>query len=90
MKLSEAVKPISYLRVHTSELIHDVVKGRRTLVITEHGEAKVVVQDLRVYEDTMESLAMLKLLAQSSKSIKEGRVSPLKEAFSRIRKHARQ
>jgi hypothetical protein len=34
MKLSEAVKPISYLKAHASELIRDIVHQGKTLVIT--------------------------------------------------------
>jgi prevent-host-death family protein len=90
MKLSESVKPISYLKSHTAEALRDVSEGQRTMVITQHGEAKAVLQDIASYEQTQESLALLKMLAQSSKSIQEGRSKPLKKAFSDVRKHVRE
>ena len=68
MKLSESVKPISYLKSHTAEALRDVSEGQRTMVITQHGEAKAVLQDIVSYEQTQESLALLKMLAQSAKS----------------------
>ena len=37
-----------------------------TMIITHNGEAKVVVQDIHTYEQTQESLAMLKISALSS------------------------
>ena len=40
MKQSEAIKPISYLKAHASELIRDVSKNQKTLIITQNGEAK--------------------------------------------------
>ncbi len=90
MKLSESVKPISYLKSHTAEALRDVSEGRRTMVITQHGEAKAVLQDIASYEQTQESLALLKMLAQSAKSIQEGRTKPLKKAFADVRRHLRE
>ncbi|MHC4884769.1 MAG: type II toxin-antitoxin system Phd/YefM family antitoxin [Planctomycetota bacterium] len=90
MKLSEAIKPISYLKAHASELVREVASERKTLIITQNGEAKVVVQDLESYEQTNESLALLKILAQSSKSKREGKNTPVKKAFSRLRTKAKE
>jgi len=90
MKLSESVKPISYLKSHTAEALRDVSEGRRTMVITQHGEARAVLQDIASYEQTLESLALLKMLAQSTKSIQEGRTKPLKKAFADVRRHVRE
>lgn len=90
MKLSEAVKPISYLKSHTAEALRDVSEGQQTMVITQHGEAKAVLQDIASYEQTQESLALLKMLAQSSKSIREGRSKPVKKAFADIRKRIKE
>jgi prevent-host-death family protein len=90
MKLSESVKPISYLKSHTAEALRDVSEGQRTMVITQHGEAKAVLQDIASYEQTQESLALLKMLAQSSKGIQEGRSKPVKKAFADIRKHIKE
>lgn len=90
MKFSESVKPISYLKSHTSEALRDVNESRRTMVITQHGEAKAVLQDIVSYEQTQESLALLKMLTQSTKSIQEGRSKPIKSAFADIRKQIKE
>ena len=58
-------------------------------MITQHGEAKAVIQDIASYEQTQESLALLNMLTQSSKSIQEGRTKPLKKAFANVRKQTR-
>lgn len=89
MKLSQAVKPISYLKAHASEVIRDVSENQRTLFITHNGEARVVLQDIEVYEQTQETLALLKMLAQSKKSQQEGRIVPLDDAFASVLKRAR-
>ena len=88
MKMSESIRPISYLKAHAAELVRDVAENQKTLVITQNGEAKVVVQDIRSYEDTQETLALLKMLAQSKKSQEAGRGKPLKEAFRSVRDRA--
>lgn len=85
MKLSESVKPVSYLKRHIAEALREVHEDQRTLVITQHGEAKAVLQDIATYEQTQESLALLKMLAQSSKSLREGRSKPVKKAFADVR-----
>ncbi len=86
MKLADSIKPISYLKVHASEIIRDVTDNRKTLVITQNGVAKVIVQDIRVYEQTQESLALLKILAKSSGNLKKGRIKPLHDSFNDLEK----
>ncbi|HME45570.1 MAG TPA: type II toxin-antitoxin system Phd/YefM family antitoxin [Syntrophorhabdales bacterium] len=85
MKLSDAVKPISYIKAHTSEVIRDVVQNQGTIVITLNGEAKAVLQDIREFEKTQESLALLKILAMSKKSLENGKFRPAREAFRDLR-----
>ncbi|MBU0475840.1 MAG: type II toxin-antitoxin system Phd/YefM family antitoxin [Bacteroidetes bacterium] len=46
MKLSESVKSISYLKANAANLIEDINKNQKTLVITQNGEAKVAVHDI--------------------------------------------
>ncbi len=90
MKMSESVKPISYLKSHTAEALRNVSEGQGIMVITLHGEAKAVLQDISSYEQTQESLALLKLLAQSSNSLQEDRSKPATKAFSDIRKRIKE
>lgn len=86
MKFSESVKPISYLKTHASEVIRDVSENRKTLLITHNGEAKVVVQDVKLYEQTQEALALLKILAMNSKDIKKGKSKSIDKTFKDVRK----
>ena len=85
MKYSESIKPISYLKTHASEVIRDVAKNQRTLVITHNGEAKVVLQDVKVFEKTQESIALLKMLALSGKEIKLGKYKPLQTSLKNMK-----
>ena len=89
MKYSQAIKPISYLKAHASEVIRDITEKQKTMIITQHGEAKVVVQDIHVFEQTQESLAMLKLLAQSKISLQQGKFKPAAKAFADLAERVR-
>jgi len=82
MKLSERIKPISYLKAHMAKVVGELSIQRGTLVVTQNGQARAVVQDIDTYEQTQESLAMLKLLAQSQRSAEAGKYKPLKKAFT--------
>jgi len=86
MKLSESVKSISYLKAHASEILRDINSNRKTMVITQNGEAKAVLQDVRVYEEIRESLALLKMLSLSRKSLEKGDFKPVDRAFRDIRR----
>jgi prevent-host-death family protein len=82
MKLSKTVKPISYLKAHASEIVNSIADSHQTIVITQRGEAKAVLQDISSYEQTRESLALLKIVALSTANLEKGRYKPLKKAFS--------
>ncbi len=90
MRPSEAIKPISYLKTHASELIRDVSINKKTLIITQNGEAKVILQDIKLYEQTQESLAFLKILAMSNKNLKDGKVKSIDQTFIDIRKRIKE
>lgn len=83
MKLSESVKSISYLKANAASLIEEANKHQKTFVITQNGETKVIVQDIKVYEKTQETLAMLKLLAMTGEKSKSAK--GIKETFASLR-----
>ena len=84
MKLSESVKSISYLKANAAELIDSINKNQKTFVITQNGEAKVVVQDIKLYEKTQETLSMLKLLAMTNEV--NPKAKGIKDTFNELRK----
>ena len=81
MKLSQQVRPISYLKAHVPDVIRGLSEGGAPVVITLRGEARAILQDVATYDQTQETLALLKVLALRTKSIEEGRVRPFREAL---------
>ena len=85
MKFSSQIKPISYLKAHAAEVVRELTEQREPLVITQNGEAKVVIQDVKSYEETQEALALLKLLALGNRQIEEGKVQQAGDVIARLR-----
>jgi len=85
MKLSDRIKPISYLKANAAEIVRGLAQRDEPLVITQNGEAKAVVQSIASYEQTQETMAMLKILALGNRQIEAGRVQPAAEVIARLR-----
>jgi prevent-host-death family protein len=86
MKMSTQIKPISYLKAHAAEIVRNMGERQEHLVITQNGEAKVVLQDIHSFEQAQETMALLKLLALGNRQIEEGQVEPAVDAIKRLRK----
>jgi prevent-host-death family protein len=84
MKFSTQVKPISYLKSHAAEIIKDISESREPMLITQNGEAKLVVMDVRSYEEQEETLALLKILALGNREIEQGHFRPANEIFAEL------
>ncbi len=68
MKLSAQIKPISYLKAHASEIVRTLGDRGEPLIITQNGEAKVVLQDIDSFETTQETMALLNAARDSATS----------------------
>jgi prevent-host-death family protein len=87
MKLSTQIKPISYLKAHAAEIVRNMSEQREPLVITQNGEAKVVLQDIESYEQSQETMALLKILALGNRQIEEGKLEPAASVIQRLRQN---
>jgi prevent-host-death family protein len=85
MRYSTQVKPISYLKANAAEVLLHLSDQRQPLVITQNGEAKAVLQDVASFEETQETLALLKVLALGSQDIAAGRLKPVADVVGRLR-----
>lgn len=85
MRYSSQVKPISYLKANAAEVLLRLTEQREPMVITQNGEAKAVIQDVASYEETQETLALLKVLALGNREIEEGKVKPIADVVKRLR-----
>ena len=79
------IKPISYLRANAAEVLDRLAERREPMLITQNGEAKAVIQDVASYEETQETLALLKILALGNRDVEQGRIRPIADAVRRLR-----
>jgi prevent-host-death family protein len=82
---SSQIKPISYLKANAAEVLDRLAERREPMLITQNGEAKAVIQDVSSYEETQETLALLKILALGNREIEEGKVKPVVDVVHRLR-----
>jgi prevent-host-death family protein len=85
MRYSSQVKPISYLKANAAEVLAQLSEQRQPLVITQNGEAKAVLQDVASFEDTQETLALLKILALGNQELEAGQLKPVADVVARLR-----
>jgi prevent-host-death family protein len=75
MSLAEQIRPITYLKSSAADIVKEFADNPEPIIITQNGEAKMVVMDIREYEKQKETMALLKLLALGRKEFQEGKYS---------------
>ncbi len=90
MKYSTRIRPISYLKANAALVVSQLTELREPLVITQNGEAKAVIQDVASFEETQETLALLKILALGNLQIEAGKTVPTEDVIRRLRSRATQ
>jgi len=84
MKLSTNVRPISYLKSHAAEVVKDITETGEPMLITQNGEARLIVMDVSTYEQQEQTLALLKILAMGNRDIEQGRVRDSGVVFAEL------
>jgi prevent-host-death family protein len=67
------LKPITYMKTHSAELIDAVNEKRSPIVITQNGAPRAVMMDVESYERLQGTLTLLKLISQSGEDFRRGR-----------------
>lgn len=84
MKISSDIKPVSYLKLHSADLLNQVNETHRPVIITQNGEPRAVLQDAESYENMRAALGLLKLLAQAENDIRSGNISNQTQIFNNV------
>ncbi|MBB5460240.1 type II toxin-antitoxin system Phd/YefM family antitoxin [Paraburkholderia sp. Cpub6] len=83
MKFSQ-IKPVSHLKTHAEEMVKTITESGERYLITQNGEATVVVQAAQVYEGQQQTLALLKILALGQKAIDTGKFREVDDVFTEL------
>ncbi len=85
MRYSFQIKTISYLKANAAEVLKHLTEHREPLVITQNGKVKAVLQDVASFEETQETLALLKILALGTEDVATGKLKPVSDVLARLR-----
>ncbi len=79
------IKPVSYVKSHTADMLKYITERQSPIVITQNGEAKAVMLDVDSYQKMINAMTMLKLIKLAEKDISDGNVIESSNVFSDIR-----
>jgi prevent-host-death family protein len=85
MRYASRVKPISYLKANAAEVLAQLTQQREPMLITQNGEARAVIQDVASFEETQETLALLKILALGNRDVEAGKLRPVAKVIAKLR-----
>jgi prevent-host-death family protein len=80
----EDIKSVTDLKVHTRQLLQQVRRTGRPMVITVNGRPDVVMIDAAQYEQQKQLLNLAALLAEGERDIREGRTRPAEEFLKEL------
>ena len=86
MNFATQIKPISYLKSHAAEIVKTITENREPMLVTQNGEAKMVVMDIKSWEEQEETMALLKILAMGNKQIEAGDYRSADDVFADLKK----
>lgn len=84
MSLAAQIKPISYLKSNVADMVKEFLINPESVIITQNGEAKMVVMDIGAYERQQETMALLKLLSLGRTELQAGHFQSADDFFSEI------
>jgi prevent-host-death family protein len=84
INLVEDIKPISYVKAHMAEVLKQVEEKNNPIVITQNGEARAVLMNVKYYQNIMDAINLLKILSIGENDIKNHKIIEQKDLDKRI------
>jgi len=85
---SEDIRSITDLKRKTKEILSQVHRTKRPVVLTVNGKADAVLMDTKTYEKHLKASNMARLLVRAEEDVAVGRTRPMR-SFLQEFKHAR-
>ena len=70
--LTEDILPITDLMHHAGDLIHQLKKTKRPILITQNGRAAMVCVDVEEYQKQLRRLELIDAILKGEKAFAEG------------------
>lgn len=84
MNIVSDIKSVSYLKSKAADLLKQINRTHRPVIITQNGEPKAVIQDPKSYEDMRNAIGLLKLISQGEEEIKKGNSKIQDAVFEKV------
>ena len=84
--LVEDLTPISDFRVRTAEIIAQVKKTKRPIILTQRGRSAAVLEDVREYERKAERMELLESILVGMRAAEKGAVVSHAKAMAELDK----
>jgi len=84
MQITNDIKPVTYLKSKTADVLKYINETHRPMIITQNGEAKAVIQDPKSYEDMRNALTIMKLLTFAEEDIRSGNLHSEEDVFNSV------
>lgn len=84
MDFNDDIKPITYMKTNSADLIKQVKENHRPVFISQNGELQVVLQDLEEYQRQKDLLLLLRTIAMGEKEVNEGSIVSQEQFFSEL------
>ena len=85
LNLTEDIKSISYVKAHTAEVIKQIEEKNNPVVITQNGEAKAVLMDVKQYQTIIDTINLLKIISIGENDIKNNRIYTHEQVRKKIK-----
>ncbi len=86
--VTEDIRSVTELKRKTREILAQVHRTGRPVVLTVNGKADAVILDAKTYEKYLQSLNLARLLAPAENDVLKGKTRPLR-SFLKEFKNAR-
>lgn len=83
--MTDDILSLSQFKADASRLLDRVRDAPATLVLTQNGRARAVVQDYEHYQARERAVLMLKLMVQGERESSSGDTLPQAEVFAQLR-----
>lgn len=84
INLVSDIKPVSYVKAHTAEIIKQIQEKNSPVVITQNGESKAVLMDVKQYQEIIDLLCLFKLMSIGENDFLNNRVYTQEELDKEI------
>ncbi|BDU73707.1 type II toxin-antitoxin system Phd/YefM family antitoxin [Mesoterricola silvestris] len=81
-----ALKPVTEIKRHATEIIDQLRVDRVPVLITEHGREAAVMLDVATYKGMLHRLELLEIISKGEQAFTEGRVSSHADVKARMAK----